>query len=311
MPGVLGTILGGVIREGAESAAGSILRYRAGQVAGSRTAAFLASEGGQKAAARIIGEKGAKFLATPGGQKLTSRVAAHETRKTLKTEQEQAKPTTAETTAANQRTQRQRQQSAAGAGLRPMGGKSWWQSDAITAPQQAGYNWRTLDDTSVAKGPARRSAMFQSALQGVQAAKKGLAGVEPDVDVEGIAKDVAAQEPLRPIGSYAPAPAKPEGLRPITSYGKPETLAPSMQPQGLQSMPALAGSRGTPELRPLGRSQSEFQTGTTTPTQTLQPLSTSPTMTPSVGAPTVGPARTDKKKIVRIGYGKPPEVVNG
>ena len=34
------------------------------------------------------------------------------------------------------------------------GGGGWWTAASIMDPMDAGYDWRTLDDTSVARGPA-------------------------------------------------------------------------------------------------------------------------------------------------------------
>ena len=141
-----------------------------GQVVGRAASRGLASVTGQRLAGRVAGERVATALASKTGQKYVSRYAARETRQTLGGENEQAKPAPMPTTPVSQEVnpnliatpdtpigRRQRQQGWQDNGVMGSrfgsGGGGWWTAASITDPMKAGYDWRNLSDTSVARGP--------------------------------------------------------------------------------------------------------------------------------------------------------------
>lgn len=146
------------------------VRYGASRVIGRAASRGLASVAGQRLAGRVAGERVASVLASKPGQKYVGKYIAHETRQTLKgDEAESAKPAPMPTTPVSEDVnpnlmspdtpvgRRQRQQGWQDNGT--MGSKfgngaGWWNAAAITDPMGAGYDWRSLSDTSVARGPA-------------------------------------------------------------------------------------------------------------------------------------------------------------
>ena len=144
-------------------------RAAVGMVAGRAVSRGLASVPGQRLAGRVAGERVAGALASKSGQKAVSYYTSRETRQALKPDE--AKPAPMPTTPVQQQDvnpnligapdtpvgRRQRQQGWQDNGT--MGSKfgngaGWWNAATITDPMQAGYDWRSLSDTSVARGPA-------------------------------------------------------------------------------------------------------------------------------------------------------------
>ena len=150
-------------------------KYAAGQAAGRFVGRKIAGEAGQRLAGRVVGERVASKLATRGGQKAVSMYASKQTRDVLgggeKPEadtsiykdygdkwrdnyDQETNPNLTQAPATPGRSPSMQRQQGRLRGGGGGGGPGWWTAGAITDPMKAGYDWRTLSNTSVARGPS-------------------------------------------------------------------------------------------------------------------------------------------------------------
>jgi hypothetical protein len=237
---IFAEIAGMAAREGAEAAGGWALRRQAGKMAADQAAKFAASKVGQRAAARVVGERGANYLASQSGQRATRFVVNQGTKSVLRDGGggggggtaapktiTPAPPSDPSMTASSPSTTNRKSDQTKGPGFHPLGaGTPWWQMDTLKAPQAANYNWRTLDDSTVAKGQSRPWGLgtaFKSGLS--KAVRTGYSRPVDEVEMP------AAQGAIGPASIGALGQGNREGRR-VTSF--PE-LGPGPSYEGSSS----------------------------------------------------------------------------
>ena len=181
-------------------------------------------------AGRVAGERVATAVASKTGQKYVSRYVARETRQGFHDDESSTAPTpsmpstpvstqdtnpnlTSSPATPTGRSQTMRQRGGGTNGSR-FGPGGWWNAASIKDPMSAGYDWRTLDDTSVARGPkgwnmagkgmVGRAVGFAEGYKGAQGEQVEPGPLPPD-EIAKINENLTSTWPTSPSAPINPS----------------------------------------------------------------------------------------------------------